>query len=103
MDCGIDWGAYEPAIHRWERVIGRSAPNPTEPGRQGQPRLAPEFVEWLMGLPEGWVSDIDIPRTGKLRALGNGVVPQQAAYAVGLMIADLTALDHFEGHEGAVA
>lgn len=33
-----------------------------------------------------------LPRTAQLRALGNGVVPQQAAYAVGLLLADLAAL-----------
>jgi DNA (cytosine-5)-methyltransferase 1 len=35
----------------------------------------------MMGLPAGWVTDVDIPRTAQLRCLGNGVVPQQAAAA----------------------
>jgi DNA (cytosine-5)-methyltransferase 1 len=34
-----------------------------------------------MGLPEGWVTDCDISRPQQLRALGNGVVPGQAAEA----------------------
>ena len=36
----------------------------------------------MMGLPEGWVTDIKISRAVQLRALGNGVVPQQAAQAI---------------------
>lgn len=35
-----------------------------------------------MGLPAGWVTDIGIPRNAQLKALGNGVVPQQAAAAL---------------------
>jgi DNA (cytosine-5)-methyltransferase 1 len=45
-----------------------------------------------MGLPPGWVTDIPLPRTAQLRALGNGVVPRQAEHAVSLLLADLTAL-----------
>ncbi len=58
--------------------------SPPQPGRHGKPVLAPPFVEWLMGLPEGWVTDpaLGLPRTRALRVLGNGVVPQQAAAAV---------------------
>ena len=74
------WGAYAPAIARWESVTGRQAPSPTEPGKNGQPRLAPEFVEWLMGLPAGWVTE-HLGRGPVLKALGNGVVWQQAAHA----------------------
>ncbi|WP_211347010.1 hypothetical protein [Saccharothrix australiensis] len=47
------------------------------------------MVEWIMGLPEGWVTDLPLKRVVQLRVLGNGVVPQQAAYAVQLMLADL--------------
>lgn len=81
----IAWGAYEPAIRRWESVLGRPAPAPTEPGRDG-PRLSPRFVEFLMGLPEGHVVDVPgISRNAALKALGNGVVPQQAALALRLL------------------
>ena len=47
--------------------------------------LSPRFVEWMMGLPEGWVTDI--PHTHQLKALGNGIVPQQAALALRLLLA----------------
>jgi len=85
---GIAWGDYGPAIARWERVIGRPAPSPTEPGRTGNPRLAPRFVEWMMGLPDGHVTDpaIGISRNDQLKALGNGVVPQQAALALNVLL-----------------
>ena len=130
------FGEYAPAIHRWETVLGRAAPDPTEMGsgsrrkcevhgdskevrsgkvlhrmreanvsqtvrerevgRSGQAPgghsaskactckrvLSPRFCEWMMGLPEGWVTDIEISRAKQLRALGNGVVPQQAAQAI---------------------
>ncbi len=82
------WGDYGPAIARWEHVIGRPAPAPTEPGRTGNPRLAPRFVEWMMGLPDGHVTDpaIGISRNDQLKALGNGVVPQQAALALDVLL-----------------
>jgi DNA (cytosine-5)-methyltransferase 1 len=76
-----EWGAYEPAIRRWERILGRPAPTPVD-DRQ---RLNPVFVEWMMGLPDGWVTDSDLSRKDQLRMLGNGVVPQQAALALHLL------------------
>lgn len=78
-----EFGQYAAAIARWEAVLERRAPAPTEPtGRGGAHRLAPRFVEWLMGLPDGWVTDVGLTRNEQLRALGNGVVPQQAAAAI---------------------
>ena len=81
---GTDYG---PAIRRWEHVTGRPAPCPTEPGTRGNRRLSPAFAEWLMGLPTGWVTAIPgIPRKEQLKILGNGVVPQQAHHAYGLLV-----------------
>jgi hypothetical protein len=45
-------------------------------------QLNPALVEWMMGFPAGWVTDLDLTRTQMLKCLGNAVVPQQAAYAV---------------------
>ena len=42
-----------------------------------------------MGLPPGWVTSLRLPRTAQLRALGNGVVTHQAAYAVSALLDDL--------------
>ena len=75
------WGGYAAAIHRWEQVMGRPAPDPTEPGKT-RPRLSAKFTEWLMGLPEGHVTGVGLTRNRELKALGNGVVPQQGAAAL---------------------
>lgn len=89
---GADWGPYAGAITRWERATGRVAPVPTEPGRTGQ-RLSPRFVEWLMGLRGGHVTDpaIGLTRNQQLKALGNGVVPQQGAMALRMLLERATA------------
>ena len=79
----MDFGPYAAAIRRWERVLGRPAPAPTEPGKNG-PRLSADFVEWLMGWPAGW-TDVGISRNARLKICGNGVVPQQAALALRLL------------------
>jgi len=48
--------------------------------------LSPAFVEWMMGLPAGWVTDVPgISRNAKIKLCGNGVVPQQAALALRLI------------------
>lgn len=81
------WGAYEPAIRRWENCLQQPTPRPTEPtGKDGAQRLSPKFVEWMMGLPEGWVTGVpEISRADQIKMLGNGVVPQQAAHALKIM------------------
>jgi DNA (cytosine-5)-methyltransferase 1 len=35
-----------------------------------------------MGLPAGFVTDLGLPHGAQLKALGNGVVPQQATTAL---------------------
>jgi DNA (cytosine-5)-methyltransferase 1 len=99
----VDWGSYAPAVRRWEHLLGRPAPYPTQRGRHGRPVLAPAFVEHLMGLPAGWITDLPLPRTAQLRALGNGVVPQQAAHAVALLLTDLALLTNEDDGNGREA
>lgn len=83
------WGPYEPAIRRWETVTGRPAPQPTEPNKNGRPRLTAEFDEWIMGVPEGWITGLDsIPYGAKMKMCGNGVVPQQALLALHILFDD---------------
>lgn len=85
----VSWGDYAPAIARWEAVLGRPAPAPTEPNAKGGHRLSPRFVEFLMGVPEGWVCDVPgITRNQALKALGNGIVPQQCAAAFRAYLTD---------------
>ena len=57
------------------------APNPLDINN----KLNAKFVEYMMGLPAGWVTDLDISRSQQLKILGNGVVPQQAYRALELL------------------
>ena len=77
------WGAYEPAIRRWEYIAG-PAPEPTV-RLKDRDRLNPVFVEWMMGLPEGHVTGHGLSPAQELKMLGNGVVPQQAELALRLL------------------
>ena len=82
-----NWGKFEPAIRRWEHVLGRPAPLPTKPdGKEGAHRLSSGFTEWMMGLPEGWITDVGLSRNEELKACGNGVVPQQAEMALRFLL-----------------
>jgi DNA (cytosine-5)-methyltransferase 1 len=78
------WGRFAPAIAKWEGIIGRPAPAPTVPGARGGKRLNPALAEWMMGYPEGYLTD-RLPYKEALRTAGNGVVPIHAATAYGLL------------------
>ena len=86
-EIGTNWGKFEPAIRRWEETLGRPAPAPTKPdGKDGAHRLSSAFTEWMMGLPEGWITDVGLSRNDELKACGNGVVPQQAELALRVLL-----------------
>lgn len=107
----VNWGAYAAAIRRWEQVFGYPCPRPTRPiGPEGAERLSSEFVEWMMGLEPGWVTDPRIwegvtDKKGKIlegrkqqlhawkaqiKMLGNGVHPLQVSTALKqLLLADM--------------
>ena len=92
-----DWGKFEPAIRRWEETLGRPAPLPTKPdGKDGAHRLSSAFTEWMMGLPEGWVTNVGLTRNEELKACGNGVVPQQAELALRVLLEGV-AFEKFQG------
>ncbi|MEW1774705.1 DNA cytosine methyltransferase [Streptomyces sp. NPDC086777] len=79
----VDWGPYAYAVAQWEAVTGRPAPRPTD----DRGRLTAAFVEWMMGLEPGHVTGVPgLSRPAQLKALGNGVVPQQAAYALRFLL-----------------
>lgn len=82
---GQDWGIYEPAIRRWERLT-RPAPRPIDIGPRGGRRLSPRFVEWMMGLPDGYVTGHGLKRNDQITVLGNGVVPQQGTDAISRLV-----------------
>ena len=82
-DRGFPWGDYTPAINRWAAILGRRPAYPVLKGPGGGRQVSPRFVEWMMGLAPGWVTDVQgLNRVEKLELLGNGVVPQQAEAAL---------------------
>lgn len=93
------WGQYASAIRRHEQATGHAAPNPTEPGRLGRPRLTAALPEWMMGLPPGWITGLvssgsdprpdRISRNDAIRIAGNGVVAQAASHAIRLLLGQL--------------
>ena len=84
-----NFGRYSTAVRGWESIT-RPAPPPTQLSRKGKPQLTAPFSEWVMGLPEGWITseEIGLTRNQQLRAAGNGVVPQQAEAALKLLIGE---------------
>lgn len=87
------WGIYTDAVARWAPIVGRPAPEPVMPSpkRGGRPILAPAFVEWMMGLPAGWVTGVPgLTRAQQLSMLGDGVVPLQAEAAYRALLSELT-------------
>lgn len=73
------WGRFADAVARHASLFGQPPP-PTEPNRNGAPRLSAAFAEWLMCIPPGHVTDV-LPRREALKAIGNGVCPPQLAAA----------------------
>ena len=78
-----NWGKYLPAITRWENVTSMSAPEPQFIDESGERQTSSKFVEWIMGLPPGHVTDpaIGVTWRAQLRMLGNSVVPAAAEEA----------------------
>ena len=75
-----DYGEYTEAVERWERVT-RPAPDELFDD-EGASSL---WVEWMMGLPPGWVTGHGLTRSAELKMLGNGVNPQAAEFALSLI------------------
>ena len=61
------------------------------PATLDQGLVNPKFIEYMMGLEKGWVTDFDFPVQQIYKLLGNGVVPQQALLA----LKELCDQDHF--------
>ena len=83
------FGKWEAAIKRWEQIIGRVAPSPNIATDKKYEIVSPLFLEWMMGLPEGHVTDLDLSYESKMRVLGNGVVPLQATHAIKFLLKNI--------------
>lgn len=75
------------ALEHWEKVVGERYPYPLytlDPTTTGAGRLSLGFVEWMMGLPIGYVStpNLQLPHGQRMDLLYSGTVPLQAAHAV---------------------
>lgn len=88
------WGTAWPMILRWSILHGEPPPitdeqvsYPHKPFGKAFPEVRegtnPEFIEWMMGLPAGWVTGVPgLTRNQQIKMLGNGVCPLQAATAL---------------------
>ena len=79
----LRWGDSSPAILTWAMLTGH-APPPIVGDRQDyRAETTTEFIEFMMGLPPGWVTQVPgLTRNQQVKSLGNGVVPQAAAAAL---------------------
>lgn len=75
------------ALEHWEKVVGERYPYPLytlDPTTTAPARLSVGFVEWMMGLPVGYVStpSLQLTHEQRMALLYAGTVPLQAAHAV---------------------
>lgn len=74
-------------MRRWELITGVPAPHPVTTGQRGARVLAPELLEWMMGVPAGRITNTSgLSRNQQLRLAGNGVMPAQAEHAIRLLM-----------------
>ncbi len=80
------------ALEHWEQVTGERYPYPlyTLP-HAGHARLSVGFVEWMMGLPIGYVSTqfLQLTTDQRMSLLYSGTVPLQAAHATALILTQM--------------
>lgn len=86
MHDDMDDKAETSALEHWESVTGERYPYPMDipHSRDAAFLISMAFVEWMMGLPIGYVGhpDIDLDRDERMGLLYSGTVPLQAAHAV---------------------
>ncbi len=74
------------ALEHWEKVTGERCPYPlySLPTTTDAGHLSIGFVEWMMGLPIGYVStpSLHLSHDQRMDLLYSGTVPLQAAHAV---------------------
>lgn len=89
IEASEDFGRFESAVRHWEKLTRPAPPAAIGAHRAGgRARVNPAFAEWMMGWDEGHVTDVGLGRIPTLKAIGNGVVPQQAELALRTLLAD---------------
>jgi len=79
----LRWGDSAPAILTWAMLTGHAPPLIVGDRPDYRAETTAEFIEFMMGLPPGWVTGVPgLSRNQQLKSLGNGVVPQAAATAL---------------------
>lgn len=87
-----DFDGRGAALAHWASVIGVPVPDVVEPRPDGKDvRLSPRFAEWVMGITDGRISSAPVPYSAKIKAVGNGVCPQQAEFALRHLLPELEA------------
>lgn len=93
MRADMEGKADSRALEHWEKVTGGRYPYPVAPppSHNDAFRISMAFVEWMMGLPVGYVSTPSLPltRDERMDLLYSGTVPLQAAHAVAVGLAQM--------------
>lgn len=85
----LDGTADSRALEHWENVIGEPYPYPLYNLPSNRPAgLSVGFVEWMMGLPIGYVSTpfLRLTTDQRMELLYSGTVPLQAAHAAATLL-----------------
>lgn len=80
------------ALEHWEKVTRERYPYPLYAlPHAGQARMSVCFVEWMMGLPIGYVSTpfLQLTTDQRMSLLYSGTVPLQAAHATALLLTQM--------------
>ena len=79
------------ALEHWEKVTGERFPYPLYTLPDTGSRLSIGFVEWMMGLPIGYVSTpfMQLTTDQRMSLLYSGTVPLQAAHAAALILTQM--------------
>lgn len=93
MRADMEGEADSGSLEHWEKVTGERYPYPiyTLHAPIDGGRLSIGFVEWMMGLPIGYVStpSLRLARGDRMGLLYSGTVPLQAAHAVAVGLKQL--------------
>jgi hypothetical protein len=80
---GVPPAAAGSGVRRWEKILGRPAPAPSIPGPRGTLRISVGILEFLAGLPDGYLAQVPgLTRRQGVRLAWNVCCVHQAAAAL---------------------